>query len=612
MKIPQHLLSLSATCLLVLLICYNNLSRMPNNIISWDVYGYYLYLPQTFIQDDLALQDVESTMALMKQYNSSATFYQAERLPNGNQVMKYTMGMAVAYSPFFAIGHQIAKSSGQPADGYSKPYQDSLLAAVIFYAILGVFFLRGALVRVFPDHIAAILLLAVTVGTNYYLHVTSGGAGAMSHNFLFTSYAAILYFTLRWHAQQSWWHALGIGLSCGLTILARPTELVCLFIPLAWGVHSLPTLGAKISLLLSRWSHFLTVALTIFALGFMQLAYWKYVSGNWLVDSYGGNPGEGLDLDRPHLLKVLFSFRKGWLVYTPIMGFAVLGLVTLYRRQRSYFWPVMLYFFVNLYIVSCWSTWYYAQSFSQRALIPSYAILTIPFGFLLMRVLERPRVLQLLVLVLLAAFTYLNLFQTWQYRVEILSPNRMTWDYYWRVFLKTDRDYKDERLLLVKRSADSEEKIEYPDQYATVRHIHYDFEYAEIYTDSMAYLGRRCEVTDSTREFGHGMKAPYHELTDQDHAWLRCSAWVYSETDSVQPALVVHFSHNDKPYKYAAWTVPSGVIRAGKWTKIQFDYQTPEVRNESDLLTFYVWNRTKKRVYIDELDIEVLERVNLR
>ena len=247
------------------------------------------------------------------------------------------------------------------------------------------FFLRGALLRVFPDHVAALVLLAVTLGTNYYLHVTSGGAGAMSHNFLFTAYAAILYFTLRWHAEQRWLDALGIGLSCGITILARPTEIVCLFIPLLWGVQSLPTLGAKFSLLLSRWPHFLTVGLSIALLGGLQLAYWKYVSGHWIVDSYGGNPGEGLDLDRPHILKVLFSFRKGWLVYTPIMILAVLGLVTLYRKQRGYFWPVTLYFLVNLYIVSCWSTWYYAQSFSQRALIPSYAILALPFGFLLMR-----------------------------------------------------------------------------------------------------------------------------------------------------------------------------------------------------------------------------------
>ena len=77
-----------------------------------------------------------------------------------------------------------------------------------------------------------------------------------------------------------------------------------------------------------------------------------------------------------------------------------------------------------------------------------------------------------------SALTALNLFQTWQYQIEIISPNRMTWDYYWRVFLKTDRDYDDERLLLVKRSADSEEQIEYPDEYVSARHHRYGFEAA--------------------------------------------------------------------------------------------------------------------------------------
>lgn len=609
MKLPQYLLSLLAALLLVGVICYNNLSRMPTNIISWDVYGYYLYLPQAFIRDDLALKDAKGTMELMKQYESSATFYQAEPLPNGNHVMKYTMGMAIAYAPFFAVGHQVAKATGQPADGYSKPYQHSLLAAVIFYAILGVFFLRGALLRIFPDRVAALVLLAVTLGTNYYLHVTSGGAGAMSHNFLFTSYAAILFFTLRWHATQRWVDALGIGLACGITILARPTEIVCLFIPLLWGVHSLPTLGSKVSLLLSRWPHLLTVFLSILCFGLLQMVYWKYVSGNWLVDSYGGNPGEGLDLDRPHILKVLFSFRKGWLVYTPIMAFAVLGLVTLYRQQRAYFWPITLYFLANLYLVSCWSTWYYAQSFSQRALIPSYAVLAVPFGFLLVRMLERPLLLRAGVGVLLVAFTALNLFQTWQYRVEILSPNRMTWDAYWRVFLKTKRDYEDDRLLLVKRSADSNEAIEYPEEYSSARQFHQGYDKQEEWTDTLAYQGEFSERLDSAHQFGRSMEMPYSALTEKDHAWLRLSAWVWTEeAEANQIALVAHFSHGDKPYKYAAWKPSPDMITRGQWRKIQFDYQTPEVRNESDPLKYYVWNQGKKVVLVDELNIEVLER----
>jgi hypothetical protein len=50
------------------------------------------------------------------------------------------------------------------------------------------------------------------------------------------------------------------------------------------------------------------------------------------------------------------------------------------------------------------------------------------------------------------------------------------------------------------------------------------------------------------------------------------------------------------------------MIQKGQWSKIQFDYQTPEVRNESDPLKYYVWNQGKKLVLVDELNIEVLER----
>ena len=35
------------------------------------------------------------------------------------------------------------------------------------------------------------------------------------------------------------------------------------------------------------------------------------------------------------------------------------------------------------------------------------------------------------------------------------------------------------------------------------------------------------------------------------------------------------------PTKYAAWKASPEMIKGGQWNKIQFDYQTPEVRNES-------------------------------
>ena len=116
--------------------------------------------------------------------------------------------------------------------------------------------------------------------------------------------------------------------------------------------------------------------------GFIQFAYWKYASGKFIINPYGsGNPGEGLELFHPHILEVLFSFRKGWFIYTPMMLFTMIGFWQMYKHNKNLFAPVFIYFIINFYIVSSWSCWWYGACFGVRSLIPSYAVLSIPFGY---------------------------------------------------------------------------------------------------------------------------------------------------------------------------------------------------------------------------------------
>ena len=115
----------------------------------------------------------------------------------------------------------------------------------------------------------------------------------------------------------------------------------------------------------------------------LQLIYFKYITGSFFYSDYSGNAGEGLDLFAPYTWEVLFSFRKGWLLYTPIMVFALLGFHSLYKRNRAIFWALLTYFIINLWFVSSWTCWWYAESFGQRALIPSYVVLGITLGYFL-------------------------------------------------------------------------------------------------------------------------------------------------------------------------------------------------------------------------------------
>ena len=175
------------------------------------------------------------------------------------------------------------------------------------------------------------------------------------------------------------------------------------------------------------------------AIIFIQLLYWKTVTGQWVYYSYDD---QKLEFLRPHITSVLYSYKKGWLVYTPIMALALLGFVPLYKQQKSIFWAILAFFIANFYLVSCWSVWWYGGSFGQRALIQSYVFLLFPFTAFWVWALQK-RVVWLLLMPLLALFVWLNITQIF---CPVLDAEGNTKTYYWHVFgktwvPKTDRKY---------------------------------------------------------------------------------------------------------------------------------------------------------------------------
>ena len=110
--------------------------------ITWDILSYYLYLPLTFLHNDLGIKDYSYIQHLFDQYHFSPTFYQAAQAENGNYVMIYTSGLAILESPFFLIGHLWAKVAGYPTDGFSFPYQFCVSTGVMFYILCGIFIMR--------------------------------------------------------------------------------------------------------------------------------------------------------------------------------------------------------------------------------------------------------------------------------------------------------------------------------------------------------------------------------------------------------------------------------------------------------------------------------------
>lgn len=609
MKTYKNSLSFIAFAIIAVYLIISNFVFFPTQIISYDIYGYYLYLPQTFIFHDLSMHNPSQVLSLMEQYGSSSTFYQATILPDGTYVMKYSMGLAILYSPFFFIAHALAPVFGYAADGYSFPYQLSLFLGGLMYSVAGFWFLRKVLLKYFSEIITSISLLLIVAATNIPVHMAMYGQNAMSHNYLFALYCMALWFTIQWHETFRLKYIIYLGIVCGLAVLSRPTEIVILAIPVFWNVFSWNSSKEKFNILRKHYGQIFIFGAIVFSIGFLQLIYWKIHTGHFLYYSYSANPGEGLELFSPYISQFLFSFRKGWIIYTPIMLFAFAGLYFMYKNNRKIFLSVLAYTLFNLYLISSWSTWWYAQSFSQRPMVPALAVLVIPLGYFIQWLLQQKIFTRTILSVVIAFLVFLNIFQIWQFHVGIIDGERMTKEYYEKIFLRTTVSDEDRKLMLLDRWDCELNGFGNEQEYSSKMIKTNGFEDGGMLDSVPAAEGTRYCILDKADSYSPVIDIPYNDLTTKDHAWLRVRVKVFplSLSDTDRFALVMHFSFNGLTYQYRSIESPAMKLKQNEWNEITFDYLTPEVRRKSDIFRTFVWNISGAPILVDELSVEVFE-----
>lgn len=587
----------------IFLLAYQLLYGFSPTVISWDTYGYYLYLPQTLIHGDLSIQDYTPIETALHGSVQSGTFYQAAKSDLGLWVIKYPYGLSVFYLPFFAIGSLFAWMGGYVIDGFSLPYQYALTAGSLFFTFLGLYFLRKVLLRFYSERITVIALLLIVFGTNYFhMHTRSHG---MAHVYLFTCYAALLWFTIRWHTERKLWQAGVLGIILGLMTISRVTEFIAILIPLGWGLQSPQHAFQRLKRIFVFRQHFILAGMGFFFFVFPQLLYWKILAGEWLYDSYR-NPGEGLDFLHPHTWQFLFSYRKGWLIYTPLMIFAIWGIYQSFKEKTPWRWTVLAVAVFFVYVASSWTTWWYAASFSQRPMVQLYPVLALPLAFAL----TKGTVLRKGVLIGATLLLGLNLFQTWQYNEGIIHIDRMTGTYYWKVFGRTAIPAGAQDYMLVNRSMGPEENFIDPYNY-------------KVYTRSLLgeYNNQLNLVqfnAQDTLKMAPGTMLPKYEerfdvICQKDHAWIGIQGKVHADSNELFENIYVitTFEHKGEAYKYNYKPLKQYLT----WNKHgYFDllvwYLTPEVRRPEDQYQFYMHHAgTSDTVYVSGLELIVLQRL---
>lgn len=256
------------------------------------------------------------------------------------------------------------------------------------------------------------------------------------------------------------------------------------------------------------------------------------------------------------------------------------------RKQNPLAIPGFLFLIINLYIISSWTCWWYAgASYSSRSMVSSYGILAIGLGYFLSVLLEKSNQIKLIGLSLVTLIVALNLFQMWQFNSGIIDGERMTWDYYKKVFLKTQVKEEYKKYLLVERSTESIENF-IPDNKKYESRVLSILEESTPKNDSIFFLKKESEFALAINESFENL------ASNKEYFWIRLEAeiWLGEEIQSA-PLLVISFHHKEKSYKYRTSEYLISGFKPNSWNKIQMDYMSPEPRNKKDNLKIYWWNR---------------------
>ncbi len=596
-------------CLVVLILAVLKWIFPESNVLSWDVFGYYLYLPAKFIYHDPYLLHHNWLNQIINDYQNTATLYQInQHLETGNWIIKYSMGMSVLYAPFFFIAHTLAPFFGYNQDGFSTIYAYLIEWGMFLFSALGLVYCYKILIQFYSTKTVVITLILIVFATNYVQLNTQ--YSLLTHVPLFTLYSILIYFTLRWNKLFDHYSFLWLMFSAGLITLIRPNEIICVFIPLLWNNNTIEGVRQKWTWLTQHYGT-VFIGILLFVLPFLlQMYYWKIGTGHWLYYSYQ-NPGEGFDFLSPHTFPFLFGFRKGWFVYTPLMIIAVGGIFYIFFKNRNVFWALLIPFLLSIYISSSWSCWWYAGgSYSQRAMVSIYPLLAIPIAQSIEFFFTR---LKILIWILLTFITTLNLFQAWQFKIDVLDHERMTFNYYKKIFFKTQRPHNSEALLLVNRSADENEVLPDFSKYESKIWVHEKYikplkgkEYT--WCNFIGYGDTSSVFMDATNPFVDALAAKYHAITTQDHFWLKANVDIFiPESDTLPtPNLVVFFKHGEAGvYKYRSTTLNPKTIKKGSWNHLEYLYLTPEVRSVNDELKVYLWYEGNTRIFIDNFMLTI-------
>ena len=299
------------------------------------------------------------------------------RTITGHLENHFTVGPAILWTPFLLLAHvgvlfARALGSSVPADGFSTPYRMAMALATAIYGFLGLLLAFRLARQYVHERWALIATIAIWLASSLPVYMYFNPSWSHAH-----SAFAVALFLWYWHETRSarslsQWFLLALIAGLMLNVYyANAMVLAVLVVEAARqylaAFRSRSRAGAELAEsprlagLLLRHLLFLSVVFLCMLPTFLTR---YFIYGNPLESGY--IPLRDWLWRSPAFLAVLFSTNHGLLSWTPILLFAIAGLILFSWREPGAGTPFLAAMLGFYLFIACYPDWAGISSFGNR------------------------------------------------------------------------------------------------------------------------------------------------------------------------------------------------------------------------------------------------------
>ena len=568
--------------------------------IDGDGSGYYAYLPTVILH-----KSVDFNKVFQYEKSTRPAEYVGHNYHKRGSVIinKYTSGTALLQLPFFLIGLLLSFIFGLSTDGYNLIFQYSIAFATLFWVGIGIiYFVKLQSLFGIKRRFAWVLSAIMLLGTNLFVYTFV--TPSFSHAYSFSIITIFLFFVKKVFLKYNKRNLIISAFLLGLIALIRPANIIIVaIIPFMAG--TIQNLYDTIKKLFSSIDIFIVVIVVI--IGFSPQLLINYLqTGSLLIYGYSN---EGFCFSDPQVVNFLFSYKKGWFVYSPIFLLLLLAMIFFWQNKRRYALYSFIFFFViQVYIFSSWWNWYYGDGFGMRPMVDYYGLFMLIISLFLFHL--KTVWIKIFFSVFILFTVVLNLVQSYQYSVGIIHVDSMSNNSYWHVFFKTDSkfeniiSYGDETFfgkLSNQPFLSMQNNIErYDLGWTSPNNKNSEFAFSDslsekhtsdnIYSPSIKIL-----INDTLVGYNNIFARFETKYLELDTNAAINSLFVVDISDSIGANIFYKAFHIKR--------LPDNVV--GEWQTGSIGFNIPTITDEMASMKFYIWNSNKQVYYLDDLSIKL-------